>query len=156
MSATQSRPADTSVRATEVPERDGLRRTGRVLMTVDGVFLVVVGAIQVSLELLGFVGAGPYATIFGGSPYTIGWVENHALALLIGALFLTVSANETRRHVLAMAVHAMLAVANVVFWSSFVAFGTVALGVAATVAHIAFVVAHAGWLAAARRAAVTS
>ena len=61
-------------------------------------------------------------------------------------LLLTVAARDGRRfwHVLAAAVHTLLGTANLVFWGSFVVFGMVPMGVAATVVHFVLVAAHIG------------
>lgn len=119
----------------------------RRLLIADGVFLVVVGGVQVVFELLAYyAGVGPYGYIFEESPYAIGWVEAHGLAFIIGVLLLVVAMRDLRRfwHVLAAAVHTLLGAANLVFWDSFVVFGMVPMGVAATVVHFVFVAAHAG------------
>lgn len=124
-------------------------RPRRGLLVVDGAFLAIVGGIQVILELLSYYwGAGPHGAIFDQSDYTIGWVENHGLALLIGLLFLTVAAQDGRRfwHGFGLAVHLLLATANLTFWSSFVYFDLVPMGIAATSAHVGFIAAHALWL----------
>jgi len=100
----------------------GAAQYRRVLMTVDGVFLAVIGGLQVTFELLSYyAGTGPLGGIFEQSPYTIGWVENHGLAFLIGMLFLLVAARDGRRfwHGFGLAVHVLLGLANIVFWSSF-------------------------------------
>ena len=116
-----------------------------MLFRINGTFLVVVGGVQVVLELLSYyAGAGIYGPIFRSSPYTIGWVEAHGLALLIGLLFLRVAVPDGR-HVwsaFAIAVHTLLGTANLVFWGSFVHFNLVTMGIAATVAHALFVAAH--------------
>ena len=130
------------------------RRPRDILLLVDGAFLSVVGGVQVTLELLSYyTGAGPHGPIFDQSPYTIGWVENHGLAMLIGLLFLTVAVRDGRRfwHSFGLAVHVLLAVANVAFWSGFVTFDLVPLGIAATTAHLGFIAAHAVWLMGSRR-----
>jgi hypothetical protein len=117
----------------------------RRLFIANGVFLVVVGGVQVVFELLAFyVGAGPYAEVFRDSPYTIGWVEAHGLAFIIGMLLLTVAARDGRRfwHVLAAAVHTLLGTANLLFWNSFIVFGMVSMGIVATVVHFVLVAAH--------------
>ena len=117
----------------------------RRLLVANGVFLVVVGGIQVVFELLAYYGgAGPYGYIFEESPYAIGWVEAHGLAFIVGALLLTVAVRDLRRfwHVLAAAVHTLLGTANLLLWDSFVDFGMVPMGVAATVVHFVFVAAH--------------
>lgn len=134
---------------------DPARRLHRAVMLVDGAFLAVVGAAQVTFELLGhYAGAGPFGAVFHGSPYTIGWVENHGFALLIGVLFLTVAANDGRRfwHGFALAVHVLLGAANVVFWNSFVTFDVVPMGLAATVVHALFIEVQFLCLVASRRA----
>ncbi len=117
----------------------------RRLLQANGVFLVVVGGVQVVFEVLAYYsGVGPYGYIFEESPYAIGWVEAHGLAFVFG-----VTAAHRRRPrrppVLARlgaAVHALLGTANLVFWGSFVVFGMVPIGVAATVVHIVLVAAH--------------
>jgi hypothetical protein len=120
-------------------------RARRLLLTADGVFLAVVGGLQVLLELAGYYrGAGPYGKLFDHSPYIIGWVEAHGLAFLIGVALLAVARTDLRRfwHVFATAVHVLLGGANIVFWDSFTAFGMVPMGVAATVVHVLFAVLH--------------
>jgi len=119
----------------------------RRLFLANGVFLVVVGGVQVVFELLAYyAGAGPYGYIFEDSPYAIGWVEAHGLAFIIGVLLLTVAVRDLRRfwHILAAAVHTLLGTANLVFWDTFIVFGMVPMGVAATVAHFVLVAAQIG------------
>src|SRR5262245_48909406 len=99
----------------------------RVLL-MDGVFLLVVGSVQLALELLGhFAGRGVWGDAFADSPYTIGFVEAHGLAVLIGVLLLAVGRRDSRRfwHAFALAVHVLLGTANLVFWDSFTTFGVV-------------------------------
>jgi hypothetical protein len=117
----------------------------RWLLIANGVFLVVVGGVQVVFELLAYyAGVGPYGYIFEESPYAIGWVEAHGLAFVIGVLLLAVAARDLRRfwHVVAAVVHTLLGTANLVFWNSFIVFGMVPMGVAATVVHFVLVAAH--------------
>lgn len=135
-------------------EHDRARRVRRRVMRADGIFLAVIGAAQVTFELVGYyAGAGPFGAVFHGSPYTIGWVENHGFAFLVGVLFLTVAVRDGRRfwHGFAAAVHVLLGTANLVFWSSFVHFDVVPMGVAATIAHAVFVVLQLRCLASAGR-----
>ena len=125
----------------------------RVLLLVNGLFLALIGGVQVVLELVAYYrGAGPYGDLFHDSPYTIGWVEAHGLAFLIGVLLLVVATRERRRfwHGFLVAVHVLLGGANLLFWNSFVAFGVVPMGIAATIAHGLFVVAHTASLVASR------
>src|ERR671912_419259 len=134
-------------------------RAQRILFRINGTFLVVVGAVQVVSELLSYyAGAGIYAPVFRSSPYTIGWVENHGLALLIGLLFLRVAVSDGRQvwSAFAIAVHMLLGTANLMFWGSFVHFNLVAMGIAATVAHALFVAAHTILLFASRAGASRS
>ena len=117
----------------------------RRLLLANGVFLIVIGGVQVIFELAAYyAGAGPYGYIFSESPYVLGWVEAHGLAFLIGMLLCLVAARDGRRfwHALAAAVHTLLGAANLLFWHSFVAFGVVAMGIAATVVHVVLVAAH--------------
>ena len=88
----------------------------RQLLLANGVFLVVVGGVQVVFELLAsYAGVGPYGYIFEESPYAIGWVEAHGLAFVIGVLLLTVAVRDLRGfwHVLGAAVHTLLVVAHI-------------------------------------------
>src|ERR1700692_110067 len=118
----------------------------RWLLLANGVFLVVVGGgVSVVFELLAYyAGIGPYGYLFDESPYAIGWVEAHGLAFIIGVLLLTVAARAGRRfwQVLAAGVHTLLGTANLLFWDSFVVFGMVPMGIAATVVHFVLVAAH--------------
>ena len=116
------------------------------IMIIDGLFLAVVGAAQVTLEVLAhFLGVGPYASILDRSPYTIGWVEAHGLAAMIGVLLVVIGAPDRRRfwHAFALAVHLLLGAANLVFWQSFVDFATVPFGELGTAAHVLFATAQA-------------
>ena len=120
------------------------------VLQFDGTFLLVAGAVQLVLELLGhFTGRGIWGDVFAHSPYTIGWVEAHGLAVLIGTLLLVVARSDGRRfwHGFALAVHVLLGTANLVFWHSFVTFDAVPMGIGATIAHGLFVAAQAACLA---------
>ena len=79
-------------------------------------------------------------------------MEAHGLAFIIGVLLLTVAVRDLRRfwHVLAAVVHTPLGTANLVFWNSFIVFGMLPMGVAATVVHFVLVVAHIGAFIASR------
>jgi hypothetical protein len=118
----------------------------RLVMLIDGAFLALVGTAQMTLELVGHhLGAGPFGGVFDHSPYTIGWVEAHGLAALVGVHFLVAGALDRRPHWhgFALAVHLLLGGANLIFWSSFVTFGTVPLGMLATAVHVGFAIAQA-------------
>ena len=116
----------------------------------------MVGGVQVAFEISAYTtGGGPFGTAFQGSPYVIGFVEAHGLACIIGVVLLTVATNDGRRfwHAFALSVHLLLAIANVTFWSSFSFFHVVPLGIAATLAHVLFILAHATILTATRQTA---
>jgi hypothetical protein len=112
-------------------------------LRVDGAFLALVGGTQVIFELLShFGGIGPLGRIFAGSHYTIGFLEAHGLAFLIGVLLIGVAAADTKRfwHIFAACVHVLLGGANLLFWSSFVYWGLVPMGAIATTFHGLFLV----------------
>lgn len=123
-----------------------------LLLRTSALFLGAAGAVQLALELLAHFGrSGPYADIFGGSGYTIGFVEAHALAVLLAIVFWRSAVLPTRGvHLMAGATHAILGIANLAFWSSFATFGLELPGAVATVLHIGLGLAH---LAAVRFAA---
>ena len=124
----------------------GFMHTARSkLMRADGAFLALVGGTQVIFELLShFFGVGPWGRIFAGSHYTIGFLEAHGLAFLIGLLLIGVAAANPIRfwHGFAACVHVLLGGANLLFWSSFVYWGLVPMGAIATVFHGLFLVAQ--------------
>ena len=125
----------------------------RLLLMIDGSFLTVAGTGQIALELLSYyAGTGPHQDIFQGSPHILGWVAAHGLAALIGLLIVTVGAWDGSRlwNGFAIAVHMLLAAANIAFWSSFTAFEMAGTGLLATAAHLLFIVAHAVSIAAPR------
>ena len=115
------------------------------LMRANGAFLALVGGTQVIFELLShFFGVGPWGRIFAGSHYTIGFLEAHGLAFLIGLLLIFVAAANPKRfwHGFAACVHVLLGGANLLFWSSFVYWGLVPMGAIATLFHGLFLVAQ--------------
>ena len=119
-------------------------RLRALALRADGLFLVGIGALQMSFELAGhFFGVGPLANAFAGAGanFTLGFFEAHGLALIFGVLLLRAStaARDAHWHGTAAAVHALLGGANLLFWPSFVALGFVPMGVLATAGHIGFV-----------------
>jgi hypothetical protein len=110
----------------------------RRFMRANGGFLMLVGGAQMIFESLShFGGIGPLGRIFAGSHYTIGFLEAHGLALLIGLLLIFMAADEPKRfwHGFAACVHTLLGGANLLFWSSFVYWGLEPMGAIATVFH---------------------
>ena len=105
-------------------------------MRANGAFLALVGGAQMIFELLShFFGVGPWGRIFASSSYTIGFLEAHGLAFLIGGLLIFVASPDPKRywHGFAACVHVLLGGANLLFWSSFVAWGLVPMGIVATI-----------------------
>ena len=128
--------------ATDLSATTRLRRT---VLNFNGGFLTLVGGAQIVFELLShFIGIGPWGNIFAHSPYTIGFVEAHGLALLIGLLLIRVAAPNPQPHwhLFAIGVHLLLGGANLLFWDSFVQFGLVAPAFIATVLHGVFLIAQ--------------
>jgi hypothetical protein len=126
-------------------DRWPMLKARRTLMRADGSFLALVGGAQMIFELLShFFGVGPWGRIFTASHYTIGFLEAHGLAFLIGVLLIGLAASDQKRywHGFAACVHVLLGGANLLFWSSFAAWGLVPAGVVATVIHGLFLVAQ--------------
>jgi hypothetical protein len=122
-----------------------MRKARQILMRANGAFLALVGGAQMIFELLShYFGVGPWARIFVNSPFTIGFLEAHGLACLIGLLLIGVAAPEPKRawHGFAAGVHVLLGGANLLFWQSFVVWGLATMGGIATVFHGLFLVAH--------------
>jgi hypothetical protein len=70
----------------------------RRLLIVSGCLLAVVGTVQVGFELMSyFRAAGPFGDIVYWLAYTVGWVEAHGFAVLVGLLFLTVAVSSGSR-----------------------------------------------------------
>jgi hypothetical protein len=86
-----------------------------------------------------FAGIGPLADRFLNSPYTIGFFEAHGLAIFVGLLLIKFS-SKTKPfwNWLAVAIHAFLGGANLLFWGSFVQLDFVLPGIIATSFHILF------------------
>jgi hypothetical protein len=99
---------------TEHPQSNPYPRSTRNLrnasLIANGCFLALVGGTQVIFELLShFFGIGPWGRIFAGSHYTIGFLEAHGLAFLIGVLLIGVAAADPKRfwHGFAASVHVL-------------------------------------------------
>jgi hypothetical protein len=117
---------------------------GRNLLRFNGLFLLLVGCAAMVQEALGhFAGAGPLSHL-KNSPYTIGGFESHGLAAILGCLLLWKASDLNRRpwHLCALVIHVLLGASNIAFWVSFVVLGLVPVGIATTIAHVAFVALH--------------
>jgi hypothetical protein len=125
--------------------RDPGIRWARLALRFDAVFLVVVGVLAMMLEVVGhFFGIGPLAHL-AGSPYTIGGVEAHGLAAILGAVLWRHAQDADTRpwHLCGAAIHTLLGASNISFWLAFVTFDQIGMGIATTAAHVALVAAHA-------------
>jgi hypothetical protein len=119
-------------------------RISRWVLRVDAFFLGLAGSAAMVSELAGhFFGIGPLAATLG-SPHTIGGFEAHGLAVLMAVLLVRASrtAERTQWHVMGFSTHLFLGTANILFWVSFVQHGVVHVGIATTILHGVFAVAH--------------
>ena len=125
-----------------------VRGLSRWTLRLDGGFLAIAGSFGLLADITGhFFGVGPMAEMLG-SPYTIGGFEAHGLAVILGYLLLRAAKLADRRswHALGLSVHLLLGTANLMFWSSFLQFDVLMIGVVATALHIIFIGAHAACL----------
>jgi hypothetical protein len=139
-------PAPTVLASGTTTSARWLERRSRRTLRVDGAFLIAAGLVQLINELLSnYRGTGLHGDTFTDSPYTIGFVEAHGLAAMIGVLLLWAARQADRRsfHRFAIATHVFLGAANVIFWTSFVELDFVVAGALATAAHGVLIVAHA-------------
>jgi len=123
----------------------GVLWLGKRLLLADATFLLVAGGMSFLLELLGhFANIGPFARMFYGSSYTIGFVEAHGLAVLTALLLYRASASNQRHfwHLYAAGVHVLLGSANVLFWGDVLHFGFPLILVVTTIVHGLFVLAQ--------------
>jgi len=89
-----------------------------------------------------FFGRGAEATLIAGSPgASVGFIEAHGLALIIGVAAWS-TAYVRQWHFGLAAVHVLLGTVNLLFWQVFVATDLLAVGYATTTLHFAFVAAH--------------
>ena len=110
---------------------------GGIILRTDGLFLAFTGILALCMETVGyFVGIGPLATL-AGLPQTIGQVEAHGLATILGTLLLRSSSIGRRRtwHFVGFIAHALLGACNVASWPVFRQFDQVAVGWVTTTMH---------------------
>jgi hypothetical protein len=111
----------------------------------NAVFLMTIGGVLTIFDIVGYAwGTGPMGEMLHDSSYAIGFVEAHALAFIIGVVLLLAARRPDRRwNALGLAVHALLATANLSFWSVYAEFDLVTMGVVSTTVHVLLVMAHA-------------
>jgi hypothetical protein len=109
------------------------------ILSADGVFLVLAGVMALAADLVGyFFAVGPFATL-AGQPLTLGVVEAHGLAVLVGALMLrATTADQWRWHAVALLVHLFLGMCNLLFWEVYTTMGAAPAGIMSTTAHATF------------------
>lgn len=115
------------------------------LLFINGCFLVMAGSVAMRSELRAYFGGkGPLAAAFYHSPYTIGFVESHGLAILMGLQLLRASRRRQKWfwHLSATLVHLLLGGSNLLFWRSFVHFHRKPVGIITTIMHWCFSVTH--------------
>jgi hypothetical protein len=120
-----------------------LTRFGKRALFADATFLLLAGGMGILFDFLGyFLNSGPFAQAFYQSPYTIGSVEAHGLAMLTAVLLYRTRTSEKKRfwHGYATLVHGLLGSANLLFWGMFVSLALIPLGVMITSAHGVFVI----------------
>jgi hypothetical protein len=114
------------------------------VLRADGYFLLLAGVAGVTADLIGyFFRSGPFAAL-AGEPLTLGVVEAHGLAALLGVLLLMAEPRQARLwHGTGAVVHLYLGLGNVVFWDVYARLGVVEAGVISTAAHAVLFVAQA-------------
>jgi hypothetical protein len=108
----------------------------KTILRANAAFLLVAGSGGLAADLLGaFAGIGPQSLLLAQAPHAaIGAVEAHGLAIIFGVLLWR--AEPARLwHFTAVAIHALLGTANLLFWSSFAAADMLAVGFITTALH---------------------
>jgi hypothetical protein len=115
-------------------------KTGKLILRANATWLSLAASGGLAADIAGaFFDKGPFAVVFRNAPSTaIGSVEAHGLALIFGVLLWGAPPVRTW-HQAALAVHALLGTANLVFWQLFVNTGTLAMGYITTLLHLTFV-----------------
>lgn len=115
------------------------------ILRMDAIPLALFGLFGLTMDLLGyFAGIGAWKDAFLNNPLVIGVVEAHGLAIIIAILLLRYgAAHETFMwHGVAVAVHLLLGLCNLLFWQGFINVNMVPLGIVATAYHFLFVIAN--------------
>lgn len=110
----------------------------KLVLLANGLFLMLAGGLFLVFDLLSFYfGAGPLGTMLTGVLYTIGMVEAHGLALIIGLLLLRAGRIEPQPlwHLVGAGVHLLLGGANLLFWQLFIELDVVPMEILVTGIH---------------------
>src|SRR5262245_21051837 len=110
------------------------------ILRANAIFLLVAAAGGFTADILAaFFSRGPFYPVVASAPHaTIGLIEAHGLAFIIGVLLWRAPA-ERLWHITAAAVHVLLGTANIVFWQVFIAGDTLVVGYVTTALHWLFV-----------------
>lgn len=111
-------------------------RFRQTVLRANSLYLLIAASGGMVADLAGvYLAAGPVSTILSAAPHaTIGMVEAHGLALIVGGLLW--SAESTPKwHLAGAAVHVLLGAANLAFWPIFVAGDMLAVGYVTTALH---------------------
>jgi hypothetical protein len=110
----------------------------KVVLYGNGTFLTLMGGPFVIFDLLSyFWGRGPLGTMFYQIGYTIGIVEAHGLAFILGLLLLRAARWEPIAlwHLVGAGIHLLLGTNNLLFWAFVVTMDIVAAEIVVTSLH---------------------
>ena len=115
-----------------------------IILRANALFLLIASTGGLVSDLRGaFLHQGPVGRILGEAPHAaIGFAEAHGLALIFSVL-LWRAAPVRSWHLTAMAIHALLGTANLVFWQIFISADMLLTGYITTALHGMFVLLHA-------------
>ena len=118
------------------------------ILVGDGAFLLVAGLAALAADLVGyFSGVGPFAAL-AGQPLSVGAVEAHGLAALVGFLLLTTPPSDRWRwHAVAAGVHLFFGICNLLSWEVYSVMGATPAGIVSTVVHAVLFIAQLACLA---------
>ncbi|MBC7889074.1 MAG: hypothetical protein H7Z13_14455 [Ferruginibacter sp.] len=117
----------------------------KLILKIDGIFLMVMGSIAALADLAGYLsGKGPFGKVYYNNVVVIGGFEAHCLAVVLGFTLFAKhkSADPIFFIKIAVVIHALLGISNLVWFKVFYETATVPMGYIATIAHFAFVLLH--------------
>jgi hypothetical protein len=133
------------------------RSMRKTILIANGCFLALVGGTQLIFELVSDIsGISLFERPFASSQPTIGFLEAHGLALLIGLLLIFAASIEPKRfwQGFAACVQLLLGGANLLIWSSFVGWGYTPAGAIVTIAHVLLILTNLACLILVRNASI--
>jgi hypothetical protein len=112
------------------------------ILKIDGIFLTVMGTLAAVMDLAGhFANKGPFATTYYQKTVVIGGLEAHCLAAILGVVLLVKrNANDNKFYnKVAIVIHAVLMICNLVWFDAFRETDTLPMGYIATAFHFLFI-----------------